>query len=1316
MKKKFEEENKPSYILKHNNNEFKIDISYFTQLHEHKINIYKLQSNYVNLCSSTYVNKIKLGFKYKLLNRYLIEFAHPFIHVRTIEINKKSFLKYENFDNEDEKNNMEPNDCTKTIENERNHINNINDGNKKVQKIWYIMNNYRNNYLGVLLNFNTLEEFLKCNKDDHINYTLEPLKCYINNEKNDICKDMNLYIHDNIYDDTFWEYKENCLTVLEKINKYVILSFFDLKKYICYYSIANPIIKPKDNYYKLIKNSTRYFFYIDSKYVYINTENRHINIIDIFYLSYKIDDYFNNYKMFLNTNIFLLLKFDNIPLHTMNNQDYYDEYINKLYTNIECEEDQKSKKEFYQINSFYKLFEYLKLNDISQNSYHPMGNKSFNNHYNNNSSMLHKNYDMVILPINALSELKEDIKNSKDKILRYIKKDFFDLYICFIDINYIFNSLSWDFRNLLYCLTLKYKLYDFQIDVLAFRDISLLRQQYVGTFKSQEGFIWSYPKVVMKRGSINNPRNYNDEDKNNDNNNYDDKNNDNNNYDDSHNNNYDDKNNDNNNYDDSHNNNYEDSHNNNYDDSDLHKDIDMDKDKNNSFHYNPINNCLSHQDVSFCSVTKMCKVNYNSIKDCKNDWRDDLTNEYSHDMNPIHEDIEHSSSQYENNMSVNNTYKKDNRNIKHNHNNIYHNHLVKYILNSSLFQVTVPDKVHFIYDNGSNYVDINLNGKKDDSLNKQDIHILEKKKEGDTCIINSYLKSFSDEKKNDCIDVSSNLGFSINIRKEDNHFTTRVKYKDEEMDVLHISEGDENENNMNNATNNNINNNIIKNYKTFCCDNKVYDILCGWKYYEDKKKEKKSIISIINLNDFINKDTIQRISLELNIKLIKWKILKDLKFEHIKKLKILIIGLGTLGCMVARNCVSWGIQHYTFVDNSRVSFSNISRQYLYTLEDAEKYGNIGEYKCVAAKKNLLKICPDLNITAKVMDIPMPGHLNYLNENLEDTINELDNLINNHDVVFLLTDSKESRYFPCLMIAEKQYNSLKELQESVNHNNNNNNNNNSSSSSSGSNKFRKGDNVLCEEENMITHEYIENIKCTKIMDKSLNNILLYEQNNNIYKSLNNIHMYDRYQEIFYNNILTSVKRLCKMPPLGITVAISFDSFVVLRHSYLYFKGACYFCNDMHCPSDSLSYRTLDEKCTVTRCGISNISSSIATELLLALTQHPLYFFAPHIDRDQYIYNYDNDMNQKKNSDISNIFTSCLGATPHIMNFNLANFTIKKIFCEPFEKCMCCSERVILKYQEDKMDFIRNVIRDSSILERITNMDQLKVEENDVIILE
>ncbi|XP_014206834.1 ubiquitin-like modifier-activating enzyme ATG7 [Copidosoma floridanum] len=154
----------------------------------------------------------------------------------------------------------------------------------------------------------------------------------------------------------------------------------------------------------------------------------------------------------------------------------------------------------------------------------------------------------------------------------------------------------------------------------------------------------------------------------------------------------------------------------------------------------------------------------------------------------------------------------------------------------------------------------------------------------------------------------------------------------------------------------------------------------------------------------------------LNLKLMKWRLVPELDLGYISGLKCLLLGAGTLGCSVARVLLGWGVHTLTFVDNSVVSPSNTVRQNLYTHEDAVNR----RPKVEAAKNALLKIHPNLNAEGVVLQIPMPGHVvgPSMLESTRQAVEKLEKLYAEHDVVFLLLDSREARWLPTLMCASK----------------------------------------------------------------------------------------------------------------------------------------------------------------------------------------------------------------------------------------------------------------------------------------------------------
>ena len=155
----------------------------------------------------------------------------------------------------------------------------------------------------------------------------------------------------------------------------------------------------------------------------------------------------------------------------------------------------------------------------------------------------------------------------------------------------------------------------------------------------------------------------------------------------------------------------------------------------------------------------------------------------------------------------------------------------------------------------------------------------------------------------------------------------------------------------------------------------------------------------------------------LNLELMRWRLLPDLDVDKLKATKCLLLGAGTLGCAVSRNLVAWGVAHVTFVDSGKVSYSNPARQSLYEVDDAAKHKD----KAVAAADALKRIAPGTSskparFEGRVMTIAMPGHSLAGDANAEQDLQDLSAMVAAHDVVFLLTDTREARWLPTVLAA------------------------------------------------------------------------------------------------------------------------------------------------------------------------------------------------------------------------------------------------------------------------------------------------------------
>ncbi|KAF8548892.1 E1-like protein-activating [Imleria badia] len=342
-------------------------------------------------------------------------------------------------------------------------------------------------------------------------------------------------------------------------------------------------------------------------------------------------------------------------------------------------------------------------------------------------------------------------------------------------------------------------------------------------------------------------------------------------------------------------------------------------------------------------------------------------------------------------------------------------------------------------------------------------------------------------------------------------------------------------------------------------------------------------------------------AVDLNLKLMRWRILPALDLEKVASTRCLLLGAGTLGCYVARTLMGWGVRTITFVDSSRVSFSNPVRQPLFEFEDCL---DGGKPKAACAAERLKKIFPGVNATGYQLSVPMPGHpippasVTQAQKDVE----KLEALFDAHDAVFLLMDSRESRWLPTVLGAAK------------------------------------GKIVL-------------------------------------------------------------------------NAALGFDTYLVMRHGARASASnpnasanpngqrlGCYYCNDIVAPADSLTDRTLDQMCTVTRPGLASIASSTAVELLVSLLQHPDGVHAPPPPPQT-------ATAASSSTDASASASSVLGLVPHQLRGFLAQFRTLLITGAAYDRCTGCCEAVLRAYESEGFGMLLRAFNESGYLEGLTGLDQL-----------
>ncbi|PRW33020.1 ubiquitin-like modifier-activating enzyme ATG7 isoform X1 [Chlorella sorokiniana] len=391
-------------------------------------------------------------------------------------------------------------------------------------------------------------------------------------------------------------------------------------------------------------------------------------------------------------------------------------------------------------------------------------------------------------------------------------------------------------------------------------------------------------------------------------------------------------------------------------------------------------------------------------------------------------------------------------------------------------------------------------------------------------------------------------------------------------------------------------------------------------------------------------------AVELNLRLMRWRAAPSLDVGAIAAARCLLLGAGTLGCSVARTLLGWGVRRITLVDNSRVAYSNPVRQSLFNFEDC--LGG-GKPKAVAAAEALQRIFPGVTARGVQLSIPMPGHPIGEGEmgQVQRDIQALEALVDEHDVVFLLMDTRESRWLPTLLCAARPGKLAI----------------NAALGFDGFMVMRHGAAVPLEAE--AGSRALEAAAQQQLQGLSLEAAEAGGSSGGEQPSTSGSSDEQPSSPAAAPSAAAAPSQPAPQQRLG-----------------------CYFCNDVVAPVNSTVDRAMDQQCTVARPGLSAIAGALAAELMAAVLQHPLGAAAP-----------------AAGSPASRALAAAhelpLGEAPHMVRGQLGGFSQMCLTGQAFRQCTACSPAVVARYRRRGADFVLQGLLDPKSLEDLTGLTEL-----------